>query len=49
MLYTGTQPVRLQTPEKSRFVHFSSDAQVLYYFDQEHWTQKFVLSDFTTH
>ena len=41
--------MRLRTAEKSRSVHSSSDAQVLHYFDQEHWTQKPVLSDSKTH
>ena len=38
-----------ETAEKFRSVRSSSEAQVLYYFDQEHWTQKLVLSDFKTH
>ena len=44
-----TCEITIRTDKKSRSVHYSSDAQVLYYFDQEHWTQKLVLSDFKTH
>ena len=44
-----TCEITIRTAEKFRSAHSSSDAQVLYYFDQEHWTQTLVLSDFKTH